>query len=190
LPATRPSPDLVEKFCIVKSTCVESPRLIWDWVKEEEARMPISHRGSQLRVGRYSEPGRIYLLTSVVHGRRPLFSDWRLGRLVVTEFRNAEQEGRACSLAWVVMPDHFHWLVELRAGSLGMLMRRVKSGSSRAVLTAGAGPLRVWQKGYHDRALRHEDDVRKTARYVVANPLRAGLVNRIGDYPLWDAVWL
>ncbi len=25
---------------------------------------------------------------------------------------------------------------------------------------------------------------------VVANPLRAGLVNKIGDYPFWNAVWM
>jgi REP element-mobilizing transposase RayT len=106
------------------------------------------------------------------------------------EFRKAEQEGRTRTLAWVVMPDHFHWLVELRTGSLGPLMRRVKSGSSRAIVAAGAGPLQIWQKGYHDRALRREDDLLKTARYIVANPLRAGLVHRIGEYPLWDAVWL
>ena len=30
----------------------------------------------------------------------------------------------------------------------------------------------------------------KLARYVVANPLRAGLVEKLGDYPLWDAVWV
>lgn len=152
--------------------------------------MPITHRGSQLRVGRYSEAGRIYLLTSVVLGRQPLFSDWRVGRLLVNEFRTAERERRARSLAWVIMPDHFHWLIELETGSLGMLMRRVKSGSSRALVAAGAGPLRVWQKGYHDRAIRREENVQSVARYVVANPLRAGLVSRIGDYPLWDAVWL
>ena len=28
------------------------------------------------------------------------------------------------------------------------------------------------------------------SRYVVANPLRAGLVERIGDYPYWNAVWI
>ncbi|WP_434679115.1 transposase [Pseudomonas sp. R1-18] len=143
--------------------------------------MPRTHRGSQLRVGRYSEAGRIYLLTSVVLGRQPLFSDWRVGRLLVNEFRTAERERRARSLAWVIMPDHFHWLIELETGSLGMLMRRVKSGSSRALVAAGAGPLRVWQKGYHDRAIRREENVQSVARYVVANPLRAGLVSRIGD---------
>jgi putative transposase len=38
--------------------------------------------------------------------------------------------------------------------------------------------------------LRDEDDVKDWARYIVANPVRAGLVKRVGDYPHWDAVWL
>lgn len=88
------------------------------------------------------------------------------------------------------MPDHFHWLIELGDSSLNELMRRVKANSSRAINRQrnGSGPL--WQSGYHDRALRQEDDLQAVARYVVANPLRAGLVDRLGDYPLWDAVWL
>ncbi|NJC47919.1 UNVERIFIED_ORG: hypothetical protein GGR78_001170 [Xanthomonas campestris] len=28
------------------------------------------------------------------------------------------------------------------------------------------------------------------ARYLIANPLRAELVERVGDYPFWDAIWL
>jgi hypothetical protein len=32
--------------------------------------------------------------------------------------------------------------------------------------------------------------VLNAARYIVANPLRAGLTRRLGDYPLWDAIWL
>jgi len=28
------------------------------------------------------------------------------------------------------------------------------------------------------------------ARYIVANPLRAGLVESVRDYPHWDAIWL
>jgi putative transposase len=38
--------------------------------------------------------------------------------------------------------------------------------------------------------VRKEDDLVGLARYLVANPLRAGLVQRIGEYPHWDAVWL
>jgi hypothetical protein len=38
--------------------------------------------------------------------------------------------------------------------------------------------------------LRKDEDLQTVARYIVANPLRAGLVEKIGDYPLWDAIWL
>ena len=41
-----------------------------------------------------------------------------------------------------------------------------------------------------DRALRREEDVREVARHLVANPLRARLVDQIGDYPFWDSTWL
>ena len=149
--------------------------------------LPASHR---LRTGRYAEPNRIYILTTNTLDREPIFADFALGRLVVRQFRRAQELGLANSLAWVVMPDHFHWLIELESCSLRRLMRETKSLATREVnhCTGRSGPL--WQQGYHDRALRMEDDLVKMARYVVANPLRAGLVHKLGDYPLWDAVWL
>lgn len=146
--------------------------------------------GKSLRRGRVSEPGRIYSLTSVVKGRNPLLKDFKLARLVVEQLRMAEQEQAARSLAWVVMPDHFHWLVQLEKDSLAPLMQRVKSRSSSAInkVSGRVGPL--WQAGFHDRAIRHEEDLEAIARYIVMNPVRSGLVTRVGDYPHWDAVWL
>jgi len=41
-----------------------------------------------------------------------------------------------------------------------------------------------------DHALRTDENLLNVARYIIANPLRAGLVTRIGDYPLWDSIWL
>jgi len=38
--------------------------------------------------------------------------------------------------------------------------------------------------------LRLDEKIIEVARYIVANPLRAGLVNCLGDYSHWDAVWL
>lgn len=148
---------------------------------------PGAHR---LRFGRFSESGQIYLLTSVTRGRAPFFSDWQTGRLLVNAFRLAEEEGAARSLAWVVMPDHFHWLVELQNVHLPVLMCKTKSRAVRAFNGINGGSHRLWQKGYHDRAVRKEEDVQAVARYIVANPIRAGLVTRIHDYPLWDAIWV
>jgi putative transposase len=149
--------------------------------------LPAAHR---LRVGRYAEANRIYLLTTNTLHRTPVFKDLTLGRLVVDQFRNAQNLGLAHSLAWVVMPDHFHWLIELQEGSLSGLMQKTKSMSTKAIRQATGQSNFFWQRGFHDRALRREEDLVKMARYVVANPLRAGLVEKLGDYPLWDAIWV
>ncbi|TPG77128.1 REP-associated tyrosine transposase [Pseudomonas mandelii] len=152
--------------------------------------MPVNTNAGQLRVGRFSESGRIYLLTVVVDQRQPFFADWQLGRLVVQELRQAQEEVLADFLTWVVMPDHMHCLVQLHDKTLAELMCRIKSRSSLAVNQALGRRGRLWQKGYYDRAVRREEDVKDLARYVVANPIRAGLVTRVHDYPLWDACWL
>ncbi|WP_429492118.1 REP-associated tyrosine transposase [Pseudomonas sp. S30_BP2TU TE3576] len=152
--------------------------------------MPVSSNAGHLRIGRFSEPGRIYLITTVVHQRQSVFTDWRMGRLVVQELSHTQEEGWVDFLAWVVMPDHMHCLVQLRDKTLAELMCRIKSRSSLAVNQALERHGRLWQKGYHDRAVRREDDVKNLARYVIANPIRAGLVDRVHDYPLWDACWL
>lgn len=152
--------------------------------------MPVSASSCRLRKGRTSEANQIYLLTSVVDQRIPLFIDWQLGRLVAKQFQQAQDGGLITSLAWIVMPDHFHWLIQLHKGTLAGLMSRVKSRSSKAINIHTGRNRRVWQRGYHDRALRRADDLKTLARYIIMNPVRAGLVNKAGDYPLWDAVWL
>jgi len=151
--------------------------------------MPKPH-GCLLRRGRCSEPGRFYMLTSVTYLRRPLFHNFQFARLVVDHLHRADREQHCRTLAWVVMPDHVHWLLELKDVTLGTLMQRFKSRTSHALRKAGARVVPVWQAGYHDRALSHEDDVVKVARYIIANPIRAGLVSKVGDYPHWDAVWI
>jgi len=148
--------------------------------------------GHNLRKGRYSQPEQIYVLTSVTHRRRPVFADFHLGRIVVKAMRHHDQNGHAQTFACVVMPDHFHWLLGLGSGiDLPRLMASIKGYTARRIgehIDLGGEPL--WQEGYHDHALRGEEDVQAVARYIVANPLRAKLVERLGDYPLWDAAWL
>ncbi len=152
---------------------------------------PFAHRSHALRLGRFSEPGRAYLLTAITHERLPVFNDWQAARLLIAEMRDAHEAKAVESLAWVLMPDHLHWLVVLGGIPLHTLMQRIKSRSAIAINKAThARSGKLWQKGFHDRALRQEEDLPSVARYIVANPLRAGLVKRLGDYPFWDATWL
>lgn len=147
------------------------------------------YRGCDLRKGRFSESRRIYLITTVTRDRRRVFGDWRCGRHVVRSLIG--ERNRADTLAYVVMPDHLHWLLQLAPGaSLPDVVQTVKGVSSHRINHFLQRRGAVWQAGYHDHALRDEEDIVGVARYIVANPLRAGLVRRLGDYPLWDAVWL
>jgi putative transposase len=152
--------------------------------------LPVQPNSHRLRLGRYSERGRAYFITAVIHDRQPIFSDWQVGRLLVAQMRAAHDSGLVDSLAWVVMPDHFHWLLQLHHDNLGKVIGPTKARCTQSVnkMTGRHGPL--WQTGYHDRAIRDGEQLLPFARYIVANPLRAGLVERIGDYPLWDACWL
>ncbi len=82
------------------------------------------------------------------------------------------------------MPDHLHALASLTGTlSLAGIMKRLKGRSSRAL---GGG---VWQPGFHDHALRTEEDRVAVARYAVANPVRAGLVSSLRDWPYWYCTW-
>ncbi|HSS63980.1 MAG TPA: transposase [Gammaproteobacteria bacterium] len=143
-----------------------------------------------LRKGRYSEIDRPYLITTTTSERLPFFGNYDLGKLVVNEIHHLENRQWVDSICWVVMPDHLHWLFVLRRGMLDRVIQSFKSRSGLSINRRLGRTGKIWQPGFHDRALRRDEDIKKVARYIVANPLRAGLVQNIMDYPLWDAVWI
>ncbi|OGS72090.1 MAG: transposase [Gallionellales bacterium GWA2_60_142] len=151
-----------------------------------------SHPGHRsLRKGRASVPNGVYLVTTITLERNRLFTDFAVGCAAARCFEDADLLGDARMLAWVLMPDHAHWLLQLgERDPLKRVVNRLKSASARHVNRVRGTYGAIWAKAFHDHGLRGEEDLRDTARYVVANPLRAGMVNRVGDYPFWNAVWL
>jgi REP-associated tyrosine transposase len=142
------------------------------------------HPGHQaLRKGRVSVPGQIYLLTTTTAKRAPWFLDMENARTVSRLMVDPTVWGDACVLCWVLMPDHWHGLVELgERDGISLLMNRFKAISTKTLAKTGCSKP-VWAHGFHDHALRRDEDVTATARYIVANPIRADLVHRALDYP-------
>ncbi|MBB3332654.1 REP element-mobilizing transposase RayT [Halomonas campaniensis] len=140
-------------------------------------------RSHALRKGRQSLPGHCYLVTIVTRNRRPWFRDPAIARIACRNLYAEVVSRHGETLAYVVMPDHLHWLLKLEDN----LEDAVRVYKARVSLMAGE---KLWQRGFHDHGIRREEDLRRVARYVVANPLRAGLVDDIRDYPYWNAVWL
>jgi Transposase IS200 like len=85
-------------------------------------------------------------------------------------------------LAYCFMPDHFHLLVEGRdASNLIDFMKLFKQlAGYRCKRKLGRS---LWQKSYHDHVLRKAEDIGAVARYIFANPVQAGIVQAMEDYP-------
>lgn len=141
-----------------------------------------------LRKGRASVQNQVYLVTVVTDGRKHHFVDLYCSRLMIRAMMDSKQ---AKSLAFVVMPDHVHWLIQLLdEASLSKVLHRVKSVSAYRLNKHLKRRGRFWQSGFHDHAIRNEEDIKVAARYIIANPKRTGLVTKVGDYSHWDAVWV
>ncbi|WP_290631264.1 transposase [Aquisalimonas sp.] len=152
-------------------------------------RNPRSPGYAALRRGRVSLPDHFYLVTTATHDRKPLFRTLGTGRIVVRELQRLSPV--ATTYCYVVMPDHLHWLLQLNGDTtLKDAVRGLKGRSARTITRTTSHTAPIWQPGFHDHGVRRDADLRAMARYVIANPLRAGLVERVGDYPLWDAVWV
>jgi len=150
-----------------------------------------NHPGHRaLRKGRVSLPGQVYLLTTTTARRSPWFQDTTCARTFCRLMTEAKTWGDARVLCWVLMPDHWHGLVELgEHDGVSLVMNRLKSLSAKSLVRQGRG-MPLWSRGFHDHALRQDEDLRAAARYIVANPVRSGLVRRSLDYPYWDCIWL
>ena len=118
-----------------------------------------------------------------------MFRDFAIASIVAREIRAADVGGHWRGIAWVVVPDHVHLLLELREASLPRAVGWLKGRTSRLIGLRRLAPGPVWQDGFHDHAVRREEDIRTLARYVCANPIRDGIVTTLRDYPFRGACW-
>jgi REP element-mobilizing transposase RayT len=144
-----------------------------------------------LRKGRVSAPGRIYHVTISTAGRRAWFANARLAMTACRTFEPCARSAGASLICWVLMPDHFHGLVRLgETQSLSRCIQRLKGQATAACRSMLGTPAEIWARGFHDHAMRRPEDILRTARYIIANPQRAGLVEHALEYPYWNAEWL
>ena len=135
-----------------------------------------------LRKGRFSQPGYIYFLTTSTAERQVIFRSPENARIVLDSLAWLTRNRRLDVDAAVVMPDHLHFVGTLLDDSLETVMHSMKSYTAKELSKAGV-EVPVWQTGFHDHALRSDEDYRVKVRYLLENPVRARLVQRVEEYP-------
>ena len=145
---------------------------------------------SDLLKGRYSQIHREYFITFCCYKCTPFFASAKLAQLFCTKITTNEQACGCQWLTWVLMPDHFHGLVLLHHSDLSACIRHLKGCTAAMVNRQLQRRGKVWQSGFYDHALREDEQRIHIARYIVANPLRKGIVSSVRLYPYWNSVYL
>ena len=86
-------------------------------------------------------------------------------------------------LAWCVMPNHVHGLIETCDGSpLSGVLHSWKSFTAKAINLYLNHSGTVWMPDYFDRYIRDDHHLAATIAYIHANPVKAGLVKNEGEW--------
>ena len=86
-------------------------------------------------------------------------------------------------LAWAVMPNHLHVLVEIWQTPLSKVLQNWKSITAVEANKSLDRQGTFWQPEYWDRFMRDEEQVRRAIRYIENNPVKARLCRAPQDWP-------
>ena len=124
-----------------------------------------------------------YFITTCTPDRRKVFVHADFYEICRDElFALSDQYGFVTD-AYVFMSDHVHWICEAQHENSSLTefvsMWKQRTGWEWRQRQG----VRLWQKGYWERILRENDNALSIARYLVENPVRAGLVADARHYP-------
>ena len=77
----------------------------------------------------------------------------------------------------LLMPDHLHMLVSFGRGPA--ITKIIAAWKRYAATKHGV----VWQDGFFEHRLRAEESIEEKGRYILQNPVRAGLVCEAAEWP-------
>jgi putative transposase len=148
--------------------------------------MPIEHRHAQSsstsRWLLYRGP-HCYFLTICCHQRERCFEDDASAVWLVSQVVQLFPSKRFAVIAYCVMPDHIHLLLEGATDGADLRVAMHDWKQQTGFEWKRRTKQRLWQSGYFEYVLRDEDSVSSIVRYIVSNPVRAGIAEDIGQYP-------
>ncbi len=141
-----------------------------------------------------------YYLTSVAHHRLPIFQTDKIKQIACDAFNEARRSAGIMIFAYVVMPDHTHFLTD-NSRAIRDVLRFLNGISAKRMIDhlkangfeSSLSKLRIQDREFqhkhsvyehHPNALRitGEDAFMQKVNYIHLNPVRAGLVEHPDDY--------
>ena len=141
--------------------------------------------------------GGTYFFTGVTFRRWPFLTSSQSRDALRQAIATARKNHPLRIDAWVLLPDHFHCIWTLPDGDADFPVRWsiIKVGYSSAMKGALHRPellstsrvkrreLTIWQRRFWEHLIRDDEDLRRHMDYIHFNPVKHGLVARVGDWP-------
>jgi len=134
---------------------------------------------------------RTFFITTVTWQRTPLFRNPQKAELMMELLAHYREKKKYVLHEFVTMPDHLHLLLTPASEiSIERATQLIKGGFSYRLgkaVSANAKRELIWQESFTNHRIRDEPDYAHHAEYIRMNPVRARLVERLGDYPYSSA---
>jgi putative transposase len=136
-----------------------------------------------LRVTRVFPSSPLYFVTFCTHNRLACLARDNVHAAFIVFGNRAERAFNVAVGRYVIMPDHVHLFVR---GNSNFILGRWVGQLKQALATAAdlsRAKTQVWQEGFFDHLLRNDESYSQKWKYVLENPVRAGLVRSPSDWP-------
>jgi putative transposase len=138
------------------------------------------------RALRIDAPGAFYHVTSRGNGGRAIYFDDRDRRVFLAMFARVRRRYGWVCLAFCLMTNHYHLLLETPDGGLSGGMRELNGGYARRTNRRYAQDGHLFRNRFGAETLEREEHLLEACRYIVLNPVRAGLCSDPADWP-WSS---
>ena len=136
---------------------------------------------------RYYIPNAIVFITGVTRDRFPYFAAANNVNLLFDTMRRVQAIHPFRLLAYVVLPDHFHWLMRVDdpSGNFSIAMHSIKRNFTLNYKQAQGitDPFTLWQNRFWDHVIRDESDLHNHFDYIHWNLVKHGYERRPEDWP-------
>ena len=132
-------------------------------------------------IRRYYDIGNVYFLTHVTYKRKPILVNH--ADILKNSLNRVKSEYVFEIIAFVILPNHFHILIDPDTNDVSKLMRKFKltfSAGYRAIHKIDSG--RAWQYRFWDHVIRNQEDMNRHIDYIHYNPVKHGLVTNPFDW--------
>lgn len=140
-------------------------------------------------------PGALHFVTGNIIDRIPIFKQEHCCQALIEELGNQIKNWPARLVSWVLMPEHFHAIVNPQDGDIRGFVRSLKSLSAIRVWEVSQHPgfileqpaadgsiHQIWQDSFKALPLWSSWMIWQKINYIHANPVKAGIVKSAKDY--------